>query len=140
MFAFTEGDYLKSENTLDEFVGIQEEILNQLGLHYRLLDMATEELGSSAYRKYDFEAWLPSKGDYGEVCSASNCTTYQSKRLNISYFNEGTDRKLVHTVNATALAVPRIILAILENFWNEKTNTVEIPDVLKPYLPFEKIH
>jgi seryl-tRNA synthetase len=83
--------------------------------------MATEELGSSAYRKYDFEAWLPSKGGYGEVCSASNCTTYQSKRLNISYFNDGTDKKLVHTVNATALAVPRIILAILENFWDEKT-------------------
>jgi seryl-tRNA synthetase len=81
--------------------------------------MATEELGAAAYRKFDIEAWMPSKGDYGEISSASNCGSYQSKRLNISYFDQGNERKLVHTTNATALAVPRIILSILENYWDE---------------------
>lgn len=119
MFGFTLGDVHGSENLLSDFLSIQEDILTQLGLHYRVLDMATEELGAAAFRKFDIEAWMPSKQDYGEVTSASNCTSYQSKRLNISYFDQGTDRKLVHTINATALAVPRIILAILENYWNE---------------------
>ena len=109
-----------------------------MGLKYRVLDMATEELGAAAYRKFDIEAYMPSKLDYGEICSASNCTSYQSKRLNINY-QDGSDRKLVHTINATALAVPRIILAILENFWDEKNMQVTMPDVLKPYLPFEVI-
>lgn len=71
--------------------------------------MATEELGAAAFRKYDIEVWMPSKGDYGEICSASNCTSYQSRRLNICYLDEHNERKLVHTVNGTALAVPRII-------------------------------
>ena len=101
--------------------------------------MATEELGAAAYRKYDIEAWMPSKNSFGEICSASNCTSYQSKRLNISYLDKGNERKLVHTVNATALAAPRIIMAILENYWNEERSCVDMPDVLKPYLPFEKI-
>ena len=81
--------------------------------------MATEELGAAAYRKFDIEAWMPSKGDYGEICSASNCTSYQSKRLNITY-QDGSERKVAHTINATALAVPRVILSILENYWDEE--------------------
>ena len=101
--------------------------------------MATEELGAAAYRKYDIEAWFPGRGDFGEVSSTSSCTSYQSKRLNISYFDTGNERKLVHTVNGTAMAVPRIIMAILENYWNESKGVVEIPEVLKPYLPFEQI-
>ena len=101
--------------------------------------MATEELGAAAYRKYDIEAWFPGKNSFGEISSASNCTSYQSKRLNISYFDTGNERKLVHTVNGTAMAVPRIIMAILENYWNESKQVVEMPEVLKPYLPFEYI-
>eukprot|EP00347_Sterkiella_histriomuscorum_P002811 403366713 len=130
MFGLSEGDYQKSEDLLNEFVSIQEEIVESLGLHYRLLDMATEELGAAAYRKYDIEAWMPSKQDYGEICSASNCTGYQSKRLNISYFDQGAEKKLVHTVNATALAVPRIIMSILENYWDENTQTMRCGDQL----------
>ena len=118
------GEYDMSEQLLNEFVAIQEEIVEELGLHYRLLDMATEELGAAAYRKYDIEAWMPARKDFGEICSASNCTSYQSKRLNIAYFDHGAEKKLVHTVNATALAVPRIILAILENYWDEASKTV----------------
>jgi len=90
-----------------------------LGLKYRVLDMASEELGAAAFRKYDIEAWMPSKNDFGEICSASNCTTYQSRRLNINYLGEANKKTLVHTVNGTALAVPRVIMAILETFWDE---------------------
>jgi seryl-tRNA synthetase len=61
---------------LDEMIGIQEEIISSLGFHYHVLDMATEELGAAAYRKFDIEAWFPSKGGFGEVSSASNCTSY----------------------------------------------------------------
>lgn len=83
--------------------------------------MATEELGAAAYRKFDVEAWMPSKQQYGEVCSASNCTSYQSRRLNINYVGELNSRSLVHTVNGTALAVPRIVLCLLETGWCEKS-------------------
>lgn len=108
-------------------------------MHYKVLDMATEELGAAAYRKYDIEAWFPGRGDFGEISSTSSCTSYQSKRLNISYFDNGSEKKLVHTVNGTALAVPRIIMAILENYWDEEKGVVEMPDTLKPFLPFERI-
>ena len=98
---------------------------------YRVLDMATEELGAAAFRKYDIEAWMPSKGDYGEICSASNCTSYQSRRLNISYLgrpnnedakdnNKIEKKQLVHTVNGTALAAPRIIQTILETYYDQE--------------------
>mmetsp|Transcript_23149 Transcript_23149/g.30854 ORF Transcript_23149/g.30854 Transcript_23149/m.30854 type:complete len:156 (-) Transcript_23149:248-715(-) len=109
MFALTRGEVSQSEQALEEMVAIQTEIVQSLGLSYRVLDMATEELGAAAFRKYDIEVWMPSRGDYGEICSASNCTSYQSRRLNICYLDEQNDRKLVHTVNGTALAVPRII-------------------------------
>ena len=106
---------------------------------YRVLDMATEELGAAAFRKYDIEAWMPSRQDYGEICSASNCTSYQSRRLNICYLDEKNERKLVHTVNGTALAVPRIIQTILETYYDAEKDVVEMPDCLKPWLPFETI-
>ena len=109
MFALTHGEVAASEQALDEMVQIQTEIVGKLGLSYRVLDMATEELGAAAFRKYDIEAWMPSKGDYGEICSASNCTSYQSRRLNICYLDKHNEKKLAHTVNGTALAVPRII-------------------------------
>jgi len=113
--------------------------VQQLGFKYRVLDMATEELGAAAYHKYDIEAWLPSKRDYGEICSASNCTSYQSRRLNINYFDPSNHRKLVHTVNGTAIAIPRILLAIIETYWDEKANCINMPDVIKPFLPFDRI-
>merc|ERR1711957_1038565 len=110
------------------------QILEELQLPYRVLNMATEELGAAAYRKFDIEAWLPSKQDYGEVSSASNCTNYQSRRLNTFYL-EGSQRKLTHTVNGTALAVPRIMIALLENHYDAESNTVKLPEALRPYAP-----
>lgn len=86
MFAHTLPE--QSNEVLEEMVTIQKEILEQLEIPFRVLNMATEELGAAAYRKYDIEAWMPSKQDYGEVCSASNCTTYQARRLNINFMGE----------------------------------------------------
>ena len=101
--------------------------------------MATEELGAAAYRKFDIEAWMPSKQQYGEVSSASNCTSYQARRLNINYLAEHNQKRLVHTVNGTALAVPRIVLCLLETGWDAKTQTVSLPKCLHSFLPFDRI-
>lgn len=83
--------------------------------------MATEELGAAAYRKFDLEAWMPHRKMYGEVSSASNCTSYQARRLNINYLGQANQRHIAHTVNGTALAVPRILICLLENGWNPET-------------------
>ena len=109
MFGLTEGNVEQSDALMAEMISIQVEITEALGFPYRLLNMATEELGAAAYRKFDIEVWIPSKQSYGEICSASNCTSYQSRRLNINYLDTQNQKKLVHTVNGTALAVPRII-------------------------------
>jgi len=124
---------------LASMVALQKDILEQLEIPYRVLDMATEELGAAAYRKFDIEAWMPARQIYGEVSSASNCTSYQARRLNINYLGEKNQRKLVHTVNGTALAVPRILICLLENGYCPATETVKIPKALHPFLPFEEI-
>jgi seryl-tRNA synthetase len=99
--------------------------------------MASEELGASAYRKFDCEVWYPGRNQFGEVTSTSNCTSYQSKRLNIQYLH-GTKRLTPHTLNGTAVAVPRIIMAILEN--NQMSDgSVKIPEPLKMYMGKDKI-
>ncbi|XP_065833627.1 serine--tRNA ligase-like [Oscarella lobularis] len=136
MFGVTSNEGEGESNAiLDEFVNIQEEMYDELGLHYRIVDMASEDLGASAYRKYDLEAWMPGREQYGELCSASNCTDYQARRLDIRYEqNIGRGkRKFVHTVNGTACAVPRTILAILETF-QQKNGSIAIPKVLQEYL------
>lgn len=101
--------------------------------------MASEELGAAAYRKYDIEAWMPSKNGYGEICSASNCTSYQSRRLNINFLDKNNKKTLVHTVNGTALAVPRIILTLLETYYDPELEIITMPEALKPFLPFDRI-
>jgi seryl-tRNA synthetase len=101
--------------------------------------MATEELGAAAYRKFDIEAWIPSKGDYGEISSASNCTSYQSRRLNIQYMDKGNEKKLAHTINGTALAVPRVLLTLLELNYDAESDSIKMPEALLPFLPFSEI-
>jgi seryl-tRNA synthetase len=112
--------------------------MEELGFPYRVLNMATEELGAAAYRKFDVEVWMPARQAYGEVSSASNCTSYQSRRLNIGYL-EHSEKRLAHTVNGTALAVPRIILSILETYYDNDKKIVRIPECLHPFLPFTQI-
>ena len=139
MFGLTEGHVEASDEMLADMVGIQVEISESLGFPYRLLNMATEELGAAAFRKFDIEVWMPSKQSYGEICSASNCTSYQSRRLNINYLDTQNQKKLVHTVNGTALAVPRVIQTILETHYDPVAEVVRIPECLRPWLPFEEI-
>ncbi|XP_071753394.2 serine--tRNA ligase, mitochondrial [Centroberyx gerrardi] len=128
----------ESSQLLDEFVSLQKEIFSSLELHYRVLDMPTQELGPPAYRKYDIEAWMPGRSSYGEISSGSNCTDYQSRRLNILYESEDGRLQYAHTVNATACAIPRTIIAILETH-QTKEGTVRVPRALQPYLGLEVI-
>lgn len=123
-----------SDQMLNTLLGIQEEIVQDLELPYRVLDLSTEELGAPAYRKYDIEVFMPSRNGFGEVSSASNCTDYQSRRLGIrTRTDEGT--VYVHTLNATACAVPRLLIALLENHYCKENDVVRIPEVLHQFLP-----
>ncbi|XP_052473098.1 serine--tRNA ligase, mitochondrial [Carassius gibelio] len=128
----------ESAQLLEEFVKLQKEIFSSLKLHFRVLDMPTQELGPPAFRKYDIEAWMPGRGGFGEISSASNCTDYQSRRLNILYEGDDGNLKYAHTVNATACAVPRTVIAILETH-QTKEGTVLVPEVLRHYLGLEVI-
>ncbi|XP_028320348.1 serine--tRNA ligase, mitochondrial [Gouania willdenowi] len=128
----------ESTQLLEDFVSLQKEIFSALELHYRVLDMPTQELGLPAHRKYDIEAWMPGRNSYGEISSGSNCTDYQSRRLNILYERADGSLQYAHTVNATACAIPRTIIAILETH-QTKEGTVRVPQVLQPYMGMEVI-
>ena len=119
---------------------IEEEIFTGLGIPFHVVDTCTGDLGAPAYRKWDLEAWMPGRngGEYGEVTSTSNCTDYQARRLNIKYKDDDGKNKYVHTLNGTAIAVGRAMLAILENYQNAD-GSVTIPEVLVPYCGFDKI-
>ncbi|XP_038622957.1 serine--tRNA ligase, mitochondrial [Tachyglossus aculeatus] len=128
----------ESAALLDEFVSIQKEIFSELGLHFRVMDMPTRELGPPAHRKFDVEAWMAGRGDFGEISSASNCTDFQSRRLHIMYEDAAGRLAHAHTVNGTACAVPRLLIALLEN--NQlKDGSVLVPPVLQPYVGTERL-
>ena len=107
-----------------------------------MIDVATGDLGAPAYRKFDIEAWLPGRGeggDYGEVTSTSNCTDYQARRLKTRFRRKGTKRnELVHTLNGTAIAISRTLVALLENHQRED-GSIAIPSALQPYVGRESI-
>ena len=108
MFAFCTPD--QSEDIHLELLRIEEQIFQSLGLPYQVIDTCTGDLGGPAYRKYDLEAWMPSRGEggeYGEVTSTSNCTDYQARRLEVRYKTPGQKPRFVHTLNGTAVAVTR---------------------------------
>ena len=130
-----------SEAMLDRLIGIEEKIFQGLEIPYRIVDTCTGDLGGPAYRKYDIEAWMPGrgeKGEWGEITSASNCTDYQARRLSIRYKEGGGKNPFVHTLNGTALAVSRTLIALLENFQREDGG-VRIPDALAAYTGFKEI-
>ena len=129
---------------LARLVALQARMLGELGLAFRVLDMPTSELGAAAARKVDLEAWMPRRGGgagaYGEVTSASHCSDYQARRLNIRVRSSGhgggaaaAGNSFVHTLNATACAIPRVMLALLETH-QQRDGSVRIPPVLVPYL------
>jgi len=132
MFSFVHPDGSEKEHEL--LRSIQESICDELGLHWRTLNMAAHELGASAYKKYDVQVYMPSRRDFGEVASVSNCTDFQSRRLGIKFKDElNSPNGFVHTLNGTALAIPRIMLAILETH-QQLDGSVKIPEPLWPFF------
>lgn len=135
MFAFSTPE--QSDAIHQEMLEIEEELFGDLGIPYRVLDIATGDLGGPAHRKYDIEAWMPGRGEggeYGEVTSTSDCTDYQARRLNIRYRPEGRKgTRFVHTLNGTAIAVSRALIAILENY-QRADGRVDVPEALKPWM------
>ncbi|MEY4457690.1 MAG: hypothetical protein RIS25_283 [Actinomycetota bacterium] len=115
-----------------KLLSFQEDMLQSLGLAYRVIDVAAGDLGSSAARKYDIEAWVPTQGAYRELTSTSNCTTFQARRLNIRHRPDGGSTETVATLNGT-LATTRWLVAILETH-QQADGSVVIPEVLRPYL------
>jgi seryl-tRNA synthetase len=137
MFAFTRPD--QSDAMLDHFCDLECRLFDTLEIPYRVVDTATGDLGGPAYRKFDLEAWMPGRGEWGEVTSTSNCTDYQARRLNIRFKQrnqKGT--RLVHTLNGTAVAISRALVAILENF-QQADGSVLIPDALQAWVGQERI-
>ena len=138
MFAFTMPN--KSAEMHDKFLGIQKDLFRQLDLHFQVLDMPPDDLGLSAVRKYDIEAWMAGRQRFGEISSTSNCADYQSSRLDITYTamvehnNQlQIDKEFVHTVNGTACSSIRTLIALLEQNQTED-GRVLLPDVLIPYM------
>ncbi|OAA48310.1 seryl-tRNA synthetase synthetase [Beauveria brongniartii RCEF 3172] len=155
MLAWTRADADAAQDVFDEMLDVQTEILGSLGLHARVLEMPASDLGASATRKVDMEAWFPSRQEHsdgwGEVSSASICTDYQTRRLQTRARPGGhsaggggggggggaggaADAGFPWTLNGTALAVPRVLAALLEVGWDEKAKTVTIPECLRPWM------
>ncbi|MBU0497409.1 MAG: serine--tRNA ligase [Candidatus Thermoplasmatota archaeon] len=121
-----------SDRMHEHILEIEEKIMQQLEIPYRVVDTCTGDLGGPAYRKYDIEAWMPYKNNWGEVTSTSNCTDYQARRLNVKYKNEHGKNDFVHTLNGTAIVTSRIPICIFENF-QDAQGGITIPKALQPY-------
>jgi seryl-tRNA synthetase len=130
MFSFCHPDQAKDEHL--RLLQWEKDFLNAMEIPYRVIDVASGDLGSSANRKFDIEAWIPTQDAYREVTSTSNCTEFQARRLNIR-FKDNDATKAVATLNGTLVAIPRMIVAILENHQNAD-GTVNIPAALQPFL------
>ncbi|KAI6173907.1 Seryl-tRNA synthetase [Aphelenchoides besseyi] len=125
----------QSGEVLNRITDVQMRIFDAIELHYRLIEMPSEELGASASKKFDIEAWMPGRGLYGEVSSASNCTDYQSKRLNIRFRRPDRTVDYAHTLNGTVLASTRTMIALLETHQEKGRKGVKWPTELQPFLP-----
>jgi seryl-tRNA synthetase len=140
MFAFTTPE--ASDAMLDHFCDLECRLFDNLGIAYRVVDTATGDLGGPAYRKFDLEAWMPGRGEageYGEVTSTSNCTDYQSRRLDIRYRKKGEKgTHFVHTLNGTAIAISRGLISVIENY-QQADGSIVVPEVLRKYVGREVI-
>ena len=140
MFAFTHPD--DSEPMHEELVHIEEELFKNLEIPFRVVDVCTGDLGAPAYRKYDLEAWMPSRGkdgDWGEITSTSNCTEFQARRLSTRFRDSRAGKtRFVHMLNGTAIALSRALIALLENH-QRADGSIEIPKVLRAYAGFDRI-
>ena len=130
MFSFCKPEEAKEEHK--RLLQWEKDFLDSMEIPYRVIDVASGDLGSSANRKFDIEAWIPTQSAYREVTSTSNCTEFQARRLNIRY-KDSDGTKAVATLNGTLVAIPRMIVAILENHQNAD-GTVNVPAALQPFL------
>ena len=119
---------------MSSFCPLKKRLVQNLALPYRVANIAAGDLGGSAAKKYDIEVWLPGQARYRELTSCSNCTDYQARRLQTRVRRSGGDIELLHTLNGTATAVARTLIAIMENH-QQADGSVELPEKLHPYLP-----
>jgi seryl-tRNA synthetase len=132
MFSFCHPERSWDEHAY--LVGVQESLWQELGLPYRVVDIAAGDLGDPAARKYDIETWMPGRRGYAETQSCSNCTDYQARRLNVRFRPRGQrGLEYVHTLNGTAVAATRAIIAVMENF-QRVDGSIAIPPALAPYM------
>lgn len=142
MFVFCKPE--ESENFHDEILKIEEEVVSGLKIPYRVIELASGDLGGPAYRKFDIEAFMVMKagkggqGGYGEITSCSNCTDYQARRLNIKYRRADGTTDFVHTLNGTVVVTSRFPIAIAENF-QQKDGHIFVPKILRKFTGFKKL-
>lgn len=135
---FCRADQAESDKLFEELNQNAQEILQDLGLAYRVCLMPAGDMGEPQYKKYDIETWMPSRESYGETMSCSNMLDFQSRRANIKYRDEKNEKHFVYTLNNTAIATPRILISLLETY-QQKDGSIEIPKVLRPLVGKDKI-
>lgn len=140
MFVFCRPEDSEAQHA--ELLKLEKQIFDALEIPYRVIDIASADLGAPAYRKFDLEAWMPGRGDageYGEITSTSNCTDFQARRLKIRFKRTGDKKnELVHTLNGTAISNARAIVAIFENH-QQADGSIKIPEALVPYMGLDRI-
>ncbi|MCD6094629.1 serine--tRNA ligase [bacterium] len=136
MFSFCKPEESKQEHEF--FLNLQERLMKEIDLPYQVVKICTGDMGFPAARQYDIETWIPSEGRYRETHSTSVCTDFQARRLNIRYRSKTGKLNFVHTVNGTAFAIGRTIIAIIENY-QQKDGTIKIPEALQKYTGFSQI-
>jgi seryl-tRNA synthetase len=136
LFKFTRPD--QSYTELESLVNDAEEILKRLGLHYRVVQLCTGDMGFASAKTYDIEVWLPSTGEFKEISSCSNCEAFQARRSGIRFKAKGAKSEFVHTLNGSGLAVGRTWLALVENY-QQADGSIFIPPALQPYMGVDKI-
>ena len=138
LYKFTESE--TSDQELDKLVRDAEDVCRRLGIPYRVVQLCTGDLGFTAVKSFDIEMWAPGCGEWLEVSSCSNCDDFQARRANIRYRPEsGAKPSFVHTLNGSGLALPRVVIAILENY-QQADGSIKVPEVLKPYMGTEVIN
>ena len=125
-------DDKSSKNEHERMLSCAEEVLKRLGMSYRVMLLASQDMGFSANKTYDIEVWLPGQKAYREISSCSNCGDFQSRRMN-SRYKDDNSTKFIHTLNGSGLAIGRTLIAIMENYQNSD-GSISIPDVLQPYM------
>jgi len=137
MFIFCHPEEAKKEHIF--LLSLEERLMQLLKIPYRVIQMCTGDLGFPAASKYDIEAWIPSQNRYRETHSTSNCADFQARRLNIHFRDKTGKLNFVHTLNGTAFAIGRTLIAIIENY-QQKDGSILVPEVLQKYFPFKEIY